>query len=83
VKVFDLAGNEVYRLDFAWTEVKVAVEYDGYEAHEGRAERDGARDDDLRRRGWVVLRADVTDLKDPGRLVAAVRAAFRARGLAT
>lgn len=81
VRVFDLKGNEIYRLDFAWAEAKVAVEYDGYEAHESRVDRDAARDEDLRRRGWIVIRADVTDLKDPGRLAAAVRAAFRARGL--
>ncbi|MCU1684115.1 MAG: hypothetical protein JWQ81_4854 [Amycolatopsis sp.] len=80
--VCDLAGNEIYRLDFAWPEIRVAVEYDGYEAHEHRISRDAARDEDLRRRGWMVIRADAADLKNPSRLITAVEAAFRVRGLA-
>jgi hypothetical protein len=81
-RIYDLAGNEIYRLDFAWPELRIAVEYDGYEAHENRVDRDAARDEDLRRRGWTVIRANATDLKDPKRLIAAVNAAFILRGLA-
>jgi very-short-patch-repair endonuclease len=44
------------------------VEYDGYAAHVDKAEADRARDEDLRRRGWKVLRADVSDLRDPTQL---------------
>jgi hypothetical protein len=77
--VCELSGRERYRLDFAWPELKVAVEYDGYEAHEGRAELDKARDEDLRRRGWLVVRADAADLKVPDRLLFAVRTAFTRR----
>jgi hypothetical protein len=77
--VRDLAGHERYRLDFAWPELKVALEYDGYEAHEGRAELDRARDEDLRRRGWLVVRADSADLGSPGRLLRELRTAFRQR----
>lgn len=77
--VCDLSGRERYRLDFAWEELKIAVEYDGYEAHEGRAELDKARDEDLRRRGWLVVRADVSDLKRPDRLLDALRSAFTHR----
>lgn len=80
--ISDLAGRVLYRLDYAWSQIRVAVEYDGYEAHESRREADLARDEDLRRRGWIVLRADATDLREPTRLVAAVRDAFRRRGLA-
>jgi hypothetical protein len=80
--ILTFAGFEKYRLDFAWPELRVAVEYDGYEAHEDRRDRDEARDADLRRRGWVVIRADVDDLRDPSRVIAAVRAAFRMRGAA-
>ncbi|ASR34232.1 hypothetical protein BAY61_03650 [Prauserella marina] len=82
VSIVDLAGNEIYRLDFAWPEQRVAVEYDGYEAHERRHAYDRARDADLRRRGWMVIRADAEDLKAPGRLIAEVKTAFRIRGLA-
>lgn len=77
--VCDLSGRERYRLDFAWPELKIAVEYDGYEAHEGRAELDKARDEDLRRRGWTVVRANASDLKAPDRLLRAVRSAFTQR----
>ncbi|WAL64974.1 DUF559 domain-containing protein [Amycolatopsis cynarae] len=55
------------------------MEYDGCEAHEARREQDAAREEDLRRRGWIVIRADASDLKDLSRLVAAVRTAFRPR----
>jgi hypothetical protein len=76
VPVTDLDGNVRYRLDFAWEELRVALEYDGYAAHVGRVERDVARDAELRRLGWTVLRAGVTDLKDPAELHAAIRQAF-------
>lgn len=82
LKVLDIAGNEIYRLDFGWPAAMVAVEYDGYASHENRKDRDAARDEDLGRRGWTVIRADAKDLTDFSRVVAAVHAAFRARGLA-
>jgi hypothetical protein len=78
-RVLDIAGRERYRLDFAWEEPRVALEYDGRDAHEGRAARDAARDEDLRRRGWLVLRATASDLREPKRLVSALRAAFARR----
>jgi Protein of unknown function (DUF559) len=77
--VRDLAGRERYRLDFAWEEPRVALEYDGREAHEDRALADAARDAELRSRGWIVLRATASDLRDPTRLVHALRAAFTRR----
>ncbi|RZQ62894.1 DUF559 domain-containing protein [Amycolatopsis suaedae] len=80
--VTDLAGRVVYRLDFAWPDLRIAVEYDGYAAHLDRRGRDARRDEDLRRRGWIVIRADATDLHDPSRLIAGVRAAFARRGFA-
>ncbi|WP_211348243.1 hypothetical protein [Saccharothrix texasensis] len=66
--VRDLDDREVWRLDFAWPDVRVALEYDGYAAHVDKAEADQARDEDLRRRGWKVLHADVSDLRIPTRL---------------
>jgi hypothetical protein len=80
-RVLDVSGREIYRLDFAWPELRIAVEYDGYEAHEGRGVADQAREEDLRRRGWIVIRSDAADLRDSSRLITAVRAAFRVRGL--
>jgi hypothetical protein len=80
--IVGMDGAVRYRLDFAWPDLRIALEYDGYEAHEGREGRDAARQEDLTRRGWIVLRADSADLKDLSRLIAAVREAFRRRGVA-
>lgn len=77
--IIDMNGTVRYRLDFAWLEPKVALEYDGYEAHEDRGHQDELRTHDLRRRGWLVIRADVNDLRDPSRVVDEIRAAFRSR----
>ena len=49
----------VYRLDFAFVDVLVALEADGW--HHQRpdmAARDANRDRELRRRGWLVLRVN-------------------------
>ncbi|WP_240519217.1 DUF559 domain-containing protein [Amycolatopsis antarctica] len=77
--IHNLDGRELYRLDFAWPELRIALEYDGYEAHEGRATQDAAREQDLTRRGWLVVRATATDLADPMRLVAELRRSFDQR----
>jgi hypothetical protein len=82
LSVSDMRGWEVYRLDFAWEEPRVALEYDGYAAHAGRAANDAARDEDLRRRGWIVIHATAADLKDPSRLHAEIRSAFWQRRFA-
>lgn len=81
-RIFDAAGREIYRLDFAWPELRICVEYDGYVAHELQAARDARREEDLRRRGWIVIRATAEDLTDFSRLHAEVEAAFQARGMA-
>jgi hypothetical protein len=77
--VRDITGRERYRLDFAWEEPRVALEYDGFEAHENRADHDAARTADLRSRGWTVLRATAADLRDPTRLAHALRGVFTTR----
>ena len=73
-------GRELYRLDLAWPQLRIALEYDGHAAHAGREEEDAAREDALRRRGWTVVRARAADLADPTRFTAELRAAFAARG---
>ena len=72
----DVDGNVLYRLDFAWEELRVALEYDGFAAHVGRGLRDAAREEELRKLGWTVIRATAADLKDPAELHAAIRRAF-------
>ncbi len=75
-----VGGRELYRLDLAWPALRVALEYDGHAVHAGREEQDAAREDDLRRRGWTVVRARADDLADPTRLTRELRSAFAARG---
>lgn len=75
-EILDLAGRPRWRLDFAWPDLRVALEYDGYAAHENRSTQDTARDEDLRRRGWRVIRADAQDLTDPTALYTRLRAAL-------
>ncbi|QFZ23268.1 DUF559 domain-containing protein [Saccharothrix syringae] len=76
--VCDLDGREIWRLDFAWPDRRVALEYDGYAAHVGKADADQARADDLRQRGWTVLRGAAPDLRDTTRLFRHLSAALAA-----
>jgi len=77
--LYSPAGLELYRLDLAWPQLRVALEYDGYAVHSGREVQDRRRADDLRRRGWLVLVATVDDLRDSRRLEIALREALRSR----
>ena len=79
-RILSPAGRELYRLDLAWPSLRIAVEYDGHAAHADRDEQDAARDDDLRRRGWIVVHATAADLADPARFLAELRRAFARRG---
>lgn len=74
------SGTELYRLDLAWPEQRIAVEYNGYAVHAGRTIEDGQRADDLRRRGWIVIPVTIDDLKDNWRLRTELRDAFGRRG---
>lgn len=81
-EVRHLDGELLYLLDLAWPEVRIALEYDGYEAHEGRAEADELRDRRLAGRGWLVIRARAQDFRRPKRLIDELKVAFRSRGSA-
>lgn len=78
-QVRNLRGEPVYRLDLAWPELRIALEYDGYEAHADRAAADLARDTDLAGRGWITVRATASDLASPRQLLDALAEAFGAR----
>jgi hypothetical protein len=78
--VTDAEGREIYRLDLAWPGLRIALEYDGVEAHAGREEHDRARRADLERRGWIVVVVTKDDLRAFSRVLAALESAFRARG---
>ena len=72
-----------YRLDLAYPQVLLAIEYDGAEHRRAdRALRDLEREAVLTRLGWTVLRFDArTVLAEPARVAAVVRAELRRRGV--
>jgi hypothetical protein len=72
-------GRLLYRLDMAWPSRRIALEYDGYAAHEDRSDYDAERDSRMAARGWVTIRAVAEDLRDPSRLLKDLGDAFRLR----
>lgn len=74
------AGVEVYRLDLAWPDQRIALEYNGYAVHAGREVEDERRAEDLRLRGWIVVTATSDDLVDSRDVERELRAAFAQRG---
>lgn len=81
-EVTDAHNYVRYILDLCWPELRIALEYDGYEAHEYRQDSDARRDLDLQRRGWITIRATASDLREPAALLQRLDDAFRARGAA-
>lgn len=75
----ELRGRR-YRLDLAFPEQRIAVEYDGADHRtQRRARLDLAREAALTAAGWRILRFDAYEvLFRPDRIVAAVRAALAA-----
>jgi hypothetical protein len=64
-------GRFVARVDFAWPEARVAVEYDGlWHAETGQFARDRRRLNRLHEAGWRVFFVTAADLHHPQRLVA-------------
>jgi G:T-mismatch repair DNA endonuclease (very short patch repair protein) len=75
-RVIDRDGF-VARVDFAWPDRKVAVEYDGlWHAESGQFARDRRRLNRLRAAGWRVVFVTAADLRDPARLIALIAAAL-------
>jgi very-short-patch-repair endonuclease len=70
---YTIAGRygEVWRVDFAWPEARVAAEYDSIDWHAGRAEmlRDRSRFAAIQELGWIVVPIVVSDVRvSPQRL---------------
>jgi hypothetical protein len=67
----------VARVDFAWPDRKVALEYDGlWHAEPGQFARDRQRLNRLRAAGWQVVFVTAADLHRPDELVARIAAAL-------
>jgi hypothetical protein len=75
--VFD--GDEwLGRVDLAFPEAKIAVEYEGaYHFEDEQIVQDDARYARLRAAGWTVIRVSAIDLRDLDAVVARVRAALQ------
>ena len=67
-----------WRVDFLISNSKVIVEFDGKVKYESRADlvAEKRREDDLRRRGFIVVRLMWSDLHDPARVNRLVHAAL-------
>ena len=74
-------GVWLARVDLAWPQFKVALEYDGREHHgPDRMAHDVRRRDRLRAAGWVVLVVRNEQLGESFRIAADVLSALRQRG---
>jgi hypothetical protein len=80
--VYDALGCFVARVDLAYPELKIAVEYDGAWHWQNRRDDDRRRDA-LRALGWIVIVVSAEDLyAGRDRVIAQVRSARRSRGAA-
>jgi hypothetical protein len=71
-------GEFLARVDLAYPDLRVAVEYDGaWHAEDGQFARDRRRLNQLTAAGWAVLHVTAADLRDPALLVERVRALLR------
>ncbi len=72
-------GNRSMRLDLAYPDQLIAIEYDGWDAHRSRRSfaGDRARQNELEIRGWLVLRFTSASTRDD--VVRAVSAALATR----
>lgn len=76
--VLDVRGRFVARVDFAWPDVRVALEYEGgWHAHNVGPDR--RRLNALTAAGWTVVFVTAADMADPVALVARVAAAIVSR----
>jgi G:T-mismatch repair DNA endonuclease (very short patch repair protein) len=67
----------VARVDFAWPDRKVIVEYDGlWHAEDGQFARDRRRLNRLRAAGWTVVFVTAEDVRRPAELIASIAAAL-------
>jgi very-short-patch-repair endonuclease len=65
-------GSFVARVDFAYPELRIAIEYDSYAHHLGTEahDRDGARRNAIVKVGWYPITATAADLRNGGHRLA-------------
>lgn len=64
----DVAGTPTYRLDLAYARARIAIEYDGWEAHERTDDQrryDEERRAWLRQNGWTIIVVRIGDFTGP------------------
>ena len=77
--VRDATGDFVARVDLAFVEQRVAIEYDGaWHAEPGQFAKDRRRLNRLRAAGWTVVHVTAAELHDLRALVAGIKAALAA-----
>ncbi|MGN6425308.1 MAG: endonuclease domain-containing protein [Leifsonia sp.] len=78
VNVFDLQGRFVARVDLAYEDQRIAVEYEGDHHRTDRAQwhKDIHRQGRLEDLGWRVIRVTASDLATPATLLTRVRRAL-------
>jgi very-short-patch-repair endonuclease len=75
--VRDADGRFVARVDFAWPEQRLALEYEGaWHGQPQQVAKDRARLNRLTACGWRVVFVTAADLRDPIRLIARIAAAL-------
>lgn len=74
-------GRLIARIDLAYPELKIAIEYegDGHRTDKAQWRRDIARQRELESRGWIVVRLTQDDLQHPAGVLHSIRAALAAR----
>ncbi len=68
-------GRFIARVDFAWPDARVAVEYEGmWHGQSQQVARDRRRLNELTAAGWTVIFVTAADLRDPVQLIARIAA---------
>lgn len=81
-RVLGSGGEFLGRVDFAWPDQRVILEYEGQHhlTNADQWESDIHRYEEMERLGWTVIRVTAAALRDPVKLVLRVEAALRAGG---
>ncbi|SDQ06377.1 hypothetical protein SAMN02800687_0085 [Curtobacterium sp. UNCCL20] len=78
VNVHAADGRFIGRVDMAWPELRIALEYDGDHHRTDRSafERDRARGNDFTVEGWIVIRTTAVDVRRTASFLEQLRRAF-------